>query len=152
MNNSHPVVDTDALARVERLYRDLLSAQPCDNLARLRLAWCLLLQALHQAGRESAVNELLHLSPGDSLDASYAAPPGRDAQTLLRECLRQTITVRHLSPAQTETSEAEHLQSLASLSGSGQSLLEAEQEALEALQRLARDISHWDDEELGKQA
>ena len=127
--------------------------------ARLELAWCLLAQALYQAGRETAATAgLPHSSDGggpDCADAACArnvfpddACPGR-AEALLRECLHQAATVAQLSSHLEDAHSAKLLQSLVCLSGGESAQAASQQRLFSRALSLFRDITRPADEAAG---
>jgi len=142
MNNASKVVDLSPVQRVENLYRQRLLEDPCDTLARNRLAWCLFMQALHQAGRESVQSRVPSTEAMEQA-ADWncaAASPEREAEDLLRDCLRQASTVLVLSQSQQEHQDVENLQGLARLSCGALPGGQAEGWVEQILERLARDV------------
>lgn len=136
----------DALWRVERLYRQQLVAEPGDTMARVSLAWCLFMQALHRAGQESTAPMLLELPvPPDTgeLDPDPLARE-RDSAHLLQDCLRQTLAVLQLSPNPRDRTDVERLQALVKLSGGEALLADAEEQARRVLLQLTREMMEVD--------
>jgi hypothetical protein len=125
----------DALRRVERVYRARLIDEPTDMVARLSLAWCLFLQALHRAGEERALATVTALELAETVSDG-----GKRADDLLSDCLRQAITVMQLSPDPNDRTEIEKLHSLVKISGGGQAISEAEQQAKRILEDIAREM------------
>src|SRR5688572_7910021 len=97
MNGEPGVIQTEPLAQAEAVYRRRLTNEPDDMAARVNLAWCLFMQALHEAGRESAMANGLQ-SGGTSMNSDprdgHRVSP---SHAVLLECLRQTNMVAHLS-------------------------------------------------------
>src|SRR5260221_13074768 len=94
-----PVFDIDGLRRVESVYCARLAQDPGDHVARMHLAWCLFMQALHESGQQSVIAALF--SQDDHLDKRtmkrIRSVLDRDAQRMLRDCLRHSVTVMQLS-------------------------------------------------------
>lgn len=136
-------VDLDTIRRVEQIYRDRLREEPCDTLARVRLAWCLFAQAVHEAGRESAYEALrsCKLSNSDELDESSLPEMERGATSLLDDCLRQTYAALHLSVSRREQQDAVELQALARLISGEAPLARAERWATEIVAALVIDLN-----------
>jgi hypothetical protein len=136
----------DALWRVERIYRKQLVEEPGDTVARVSLAWCLFMQALHRAGQESTTPALLELPV--SLDAVELEPDPRarerDSAHLLEDCLRQTLAVLQLSPNPRDRTDVERLQALVKLSGGEALLADAEEQARRVLLQLTREMMDGD--------
>ncbi|MCC2669055.1 MAG: hypothetical protein K0Q72_1526 [Armatimonadetes bacterium] len=141
------VFNVDALWRVERMYRQRLTDEPGDMVARVSLAWCLFLQALHRAGEENAltgidsaleeagipITEMLELGEDDGEE-------GRAADRLLEDCLRQTVTVLQLSPDPRDRTDVERLQALIRLSGGEAAIADAEDQSRQILVQLTREM------------
>ncbi|MBI3911301.1 MAG: hypothetical protein HY320_10255 [Armatimonadetes bacterium] len=142
MSRRRRVVEWQSLKRVEGLYRQRLENDPTDMIARISLAWCLLMLALHQAGRESILMGLLETT-GDQdelLANRIRSILDQDAYDLLRDSLRQALTVRQLSLNPQDQTDAAKLQELIELSGGSEAVSEAEAEAAEILAAVTRDI------------
>lgn len=138
MNQTMQVVDPEALRRVETVYRSRIITDPCDTMARGRLAWCLFIQSLHKAGQESVIQALSAVQVDAATFALNAHGP--EAQQLLDECLRHTEAVMQFCSGE-ERSEMERLLGLARLSIGSTAMAAAEDRAHEILQRLMRDLS-----------
>jgi len=74
------------------------------------------------------------------LDEAVQSLLDGDAQELLEECLRQTTTVMQLSSNAADHSNVERLQALVKLSGEGQAVSEAEENAARRLGTIAQAI------------
>jgi hypothetical protein len=141
------IIEVEALRRVETLYRSRLLAEPGDMVARVSLAWCLFLQALHRAGEERMLHALV---PGSENGAASASTPKRaangheDAETLVRDSLRQAVTVLQLSPDPRDRVDVERLQALITMSGGGQAVCDAEADAARILAEVSREIMRQD--------
>jgi hypothetical protein len=133
------LVDSEALSRLEQVCRDMVLRDPCDTLARARLAWCLFLQGVHQAGQESILEGLVGETDAPVLSGGLP-PANREAHQLLDECLRQTETVLHLALSGRERSEMEHLRYLTRLCVGDQPVAAAELKLQRILQRLLQDV------------
>lgn len=134
-------VDAEALRRVENFCRSRILQDPCDTLPRGTLAWCLFLQALHQAGRESVLNLLPDLTLWPEGEQEPFEPQSeRGAEQLLAECLRLTeIALSLTEPGELRT-EMERLRSLARLSAGEQPVYRAEQQMQQILHTLMDDV------------
>lgn len=134
----------DALWRVERVYRKQLLDEPGDTVARISLAWCLFMQAIHRAGQESTVTPVLELAiPAEPSDED--SPVGdRDSAVLLQDCLRQALAVLQLSPDPRDRSDVERLQALVKLSGGSELLADAEEQSRRILTQLTREMMNTD--------
>lgn len=139
-------VKVDSLWRVERIYRKQLIEEPGDTVARVSLAWCLFMQALHRAGQESTATPLLDVTiPPDTVESEPESDAlHRDSAHLLQECLRQAIAVIQLSPNPRDHSDVERLQSLIKLSGGEALLADAEEQARRILTQLTRELMDVD--------
>ena len=125
MNTRSSIFDTQGLKKAEEAYRFVLGREPDNMDIRVDLAWCLLLQALHQSGQETMPAE----RQGTEVNVEYRVAvadlsPGPDARHLLQECLRHSLTVRHLSAQASHQVDAEKLESLVLLAG-GKEILAA---------------------------
>jgi len=133
------VFDMRALRRAEQDYRRRLEQEPGDTASRLGLAWCLVVQALFEAGQEETlcrVPEHPHApAPPPTATAPAATAPAaeRSSRSLLRGSLQQALLVSHLSTDPQEKSDSEWLRTLIRLSGGEKALVEAEEEAVAAL-------------------
>ncbi len=135
------VIQIEALRRSEDIYRARLANEPGDTSARVKLAWCLFMQALYRAGQESVLGALVSAPEESAAQQSWVqAVMNQGAAELFSECLRQTSTVLQLSPSAGERHDMERLQDLAKLSGAGQAVLEAEEEAARILGELLREL------------
>lgn len=109
-------VDLDALRIAEQGYRQLLIAEPGDMEVRVDLAWCLFMQALHLAGQESMCCSADTASEYPATGRFATRPVlEREARSVLRECLQQTITVSQLSRNRQDQLVIEKLQALVRL-------------------------------------
>ncbi len=140
VGNQSVAIDIDALKRAERAYRNSLAGEPGDTAVRLRLAWCLFVQAVHQAGRES----MLHQVEGpdgrlaDQLPAILNARHDTQVDTLLKDCLHQTTIVLQLTREDRERTDVELLQALITLAGADQLTAEARQQASRRLSHITQ--------------
>ena len=134
--------EVESLERVERLYRSRLTTEPADMIARVSLAWCLFMQALHRAGQESMLREIV--AAGAAVEPGRGAPApacsGARSDDLLRDCLRQAIAVTQLSSAPEARDDVERLHTLVKLSGGDRALSEASEEAARILMDVTREI------------
>jgi len=120
----------------------MLAVDPADNFARVNLAWCLLLQVLHHAGRESVLAELVGSSCqlDERLEAIINSTLDREVGSLLEECLRQSFTVRHLSSNPDEHEDVARLQQVIRLVGGEEAISRAEADAMRMANQLATAI------------
>jgi hypothetical protein len=122
------VFDRHGLREAEEAYRFVLGREPGDMDTRVNLAWCLLLQAIYQSGQETLLAEHPNLYTEDELpSATPILPPGPDARHLLQECLRHSLTVRHLSAREANQIDVEKLEALVLLAGGKELLLSNEE-------------------------
>jgi hypothetical protein len=135
--------DPQSLYRIEDSYRQRLASDPTDHVARVNLAWCLLLQVLHHAGRESMLAELVANSErlDERLDDIINSTLDREIGTILAECLHQSFTVRQLSTDQAEHADVARLQQLVRLVGGEEAVSNAEADALRVVRQLAHAIT-----------
>jgi hypothetical protein len=97
------VFDPEGVQEAEAIYRFILRRDPGNMDARLNLAWCLLLESLHQSG-----------------------PEAENAGHLLQECLRHSRTVKNLCGFPSTQREVEKLEGLVLLVGGKELLLAPE--------------------------
>src|SRR5437870_91409 len=112
MMSAHDTLfDIGLLARHERLCRTRLAREPGDMLARVGLAWCLFLQALHLDGHDNLAAAFIEsgIQPKPVRRDSVADGEARD---LLNDCLAQANIVRQLSGDGRFDSDVEKLQGL----------------------------------------
>jgi len=140
--------DTHGLKEAEEAYRFVLRREPDNMDIRVGLAWCLLLQALYQSGQETVT--AAQRDPEDQAYRSTALPglsPGPDARHLLQECLRHSLTVRHLSSQTANQWDMEKLEGLVFLAG-GKDLLQSNEEGGERIRnRIVRALQRASDQD-----
>lgn len=135
------VVSIEALKRSEQICRTRLANEPGDTSARMKLAWCLFMQALYRAGQESVLSALVSaMEIKEHQGTLVNAIVQEDAAHLFSECLRETSMVLQLSPDARERIDVEKIQALARLSGAGQAVSEAEEAAAQVLSDLLREL------------
>jgi hypothetical protein len=136
-------VNLDAIRRVEQVYRGRLRADPSDTLARVRLAWCLFAQAMHEAGQESVYEALRSRQPPTAKELEELGLPSseRGATSLLDDCLRQSYAALHLTASKREQEGAEELQALARLVSGEAPLARAEGWANDIVTALTADLN-----------
>lgn len=141
MDCANSPVSIDQLKNQERGYRRQVDHEPMDMCARANLAWCLFLQAMHQAGRENLL-ALLHERGEDPYIPSYEGGLrlDRDAQHLLRECLIEMRTVYELSRDPKDIADVDRLRQLVTISGAEAALRDADHEAARWLAEMAQAI------------
>ena len=142
MNNYQDPIRIDALQTAESAYRNQLASDPCDTQARVKLAWCLFVQAVHAAGRESLFHEVHEGSVrvDERLPRVIEAIRENDVDHLLRDCLRQTTAVIHLSKEQRDRTDVEMLQTLIGMAGAERWTYDTSREADRCLYNIARAI------------
>lgn len=139
MDRSKTPVCIDHLRGEERGHRKRVDHEPLDLDARMNLAWCLFVQAMHQAGGETLLDSLRE--KGAVADFSAASPRfGGDSRHLLRECLKQMCAVCELSRDPTDLADVERLRYLVTISGAEKALREADDEAARWLAEMAQAI------------
>lgn len=143
------IFDPPGLKEAESAYRFVLRREPDNMEARINLAWCLLLQALYLSGQESARAEQ-HDSRGETHSVSTgssAADP--DARHLLQECLRHSLTVKHLSAHPSNRLDVAKLEELVLLAGGKELLLSTEEGGARIIDNLVTAL--WQASEQEKQ-
>lgn len=85
--------------------RKLLSQDPDNLVARIRLAWCLFAEALYDSGRR-----VQDSAPGEPLPEEGAAESS--AASTAEEALRHAVTAKLLSVRPEDRAEAERLEEL----------------------------------------
>lgn len=140
MNSDCPVFEPEALLRVEEVYRRQLDVEPSDMVARVSLAWCLFMRALHRAGQESVIQSITLSGRKESVESTPTPGAVPDAGSILKDCLHQTIAVLQLSGNPQDRTDVRRLQSLVRLSGGEQAVSNAEEEAARILCAVTREI------------
>lgn len=124
--------DLASLESWERTSRDRLIADPTDFAARLDLAWCLFLQALHPAIGQGRTGE----------DAtSRPVKAGSPSRTRLAMALREALKVCQMSADPMHHAEATRLEVLVELVGGRQAVALAHDQVGALIRQLASDIS-----------
>ena len=134
-------IDLGALQNAERHYRTKLQTQPDNTTARLNLAWCLFMLAVHRSGVETALSAGVECSPLP-MNPVENSGTNRDAQAILHDVLAQVCIVRNLSVHKNDMIDANRLQSLVNLSGLQEAARRAEELSLEGLYDLSWEIMH----------
>ena len=148
--NSLPVVcDIEILHQKNIQYRQQIREDPGNLELRLGLAWCLFIQALHQAGRESI---LTGTSAVDEVGAAATVRRStclfdQDAYQLLKSSLHETFTVMQLSVDTQGNEDVAKLHALIQLSGANAAFDEAQAEAMRVFTRLLHDIATQSEQE-----
>lgn len=138
----------EGLRHLEATYRDRLRAEPADTRLRLSLAWCLVMQALCEAGQESLAasihktSEALREPLAGRVREALSDPVVDERATshLLHCSLRQASAVMQLSMDPDERSEAENLRALVSRSGASEVVARSDEEAAHTLSEIAEAI------------
>lgn len=147
MSESSSVFDMNALQCSESTCREQLTLSPDNMDRRLRLAWCLFLQSLHQDAQEEGTRSHLADAQPSTPCCPVPALRHRSAQILLEECLHQTYTVMHLSVQPQVRSDVEKLHALVRLVGAQGVLLQAEERANHLRSEMARAIQFaWEED------
>jgi len=122
------IFDPHSLKEAETAYRFVLVQEPDNMDVRVNLAWCLLLQAVYQSGQETGIAERRgRENDANPTTAGAELTPGPDAGHLLKECLRHSLTVKHLSAQTSNQLDMEKLEALVLLAG-GKELLQSSEE------------------------
>lgn len=142
MRSPEPAFEAEALKRVEQLYRAQLTDDPADPAARISLAWCLFMQSLLRAGQESVLDALIDATEGgeERLGAVMDEATEQNATELLEDCLRQTMTVKHLTVDPAARRSAERILALVKLSGGASALTVAEGRTARLLGEVTREV------------
>jgi hypothetical protein len=134
MKHSLPVFDLESLQEIEASSRRRVEEEPDDTEARLKLAWCLLGRAFHEAGQDA----MRHFIVTNLTNIPELLPSAQSAEQLLKDCLHQAMVVSELSLISDEQKEAGTLRALISMSGGKQAL----QESYEESQAISSEILH----------
>jgi hypothetical protein len=138
MKHSLPVFDLESLQEIEASSRRRVEEEPDDTEARLKLAWCLLGRAFHEAGQD-AMRRYIFTKVGKEIkEISEALPSAQSAEQLLKDCLHQAMVVSELSLISDEQKEAGTLRAFVSMSGGKQALQESHEES----QMISSEILH----------
>ena len=142
MTQANDIIEMATLKRAEHLYRTCLANQPEDTGARIKLAWCLFMQALYRAGQESMLAALV-AQPGE--DRSSISQRSRfvweeDADQLIRDCLQHTSTVKQLSRNPKDRNDADRLQHLVKMTGGHHAVEQAREASSKVLGEVLQEI------------
>ena len=147
MKHDRLTIEMASLKRAETIYRSRLVNTPENTETRIKLAWCLFMQALYRAGQESMLAALISNDEDNQSDLSQRSKFiwDQDAGELINDCLQQTSTVLQLSASSKERLDANRLQSLVKMSGGEQAVAQAREASSrllgEVLQELLRNES-----------
>jgi hypothetical protein len=133
--------NTASLKQAEKTFRERLLTQPDNMEARLNLAWCLFIQAVHQSGQEMALLNPVPEYDRTAISSADSESKADSALSLLQDCLCQTYTIKHLSLSSEDHKAIERLQVLFALCGAQEQAVHAERRAIEKLIRLASAVS-----------
>ena len=138
--DARPVMcDISVLHQKSIQFREQIKNDPGNSELRMGLAWCLFIQALLQAGRES-----LSIQESDvdgKCDAARSCQLfDQEAYQLLKGSLQQTFIVMQLSAHVQDRSEVSKLHALIQLYGANEAFDEAQAEAMRSFERLVHDI------------
>ncbi|MFN3649705.1 MAG: hypothetical protein ACK47B_08985 [Armatimonadota bacterium] len=142
MNPRQPSIEMEWIERVETIYRQQVEVDPSDHNARISLAWCFFIKALHHSGRESLLRMLSESDDEEDLLTAERLRRFLDADTgeLLSDTIRHTVTARHLSRDPEVQMEVTRLEELIMLSSGAESLPEAERTAWKTIVRVTREL------------
>ena len=142
MKQEQGAIAMASLKRAEHIYRTRLANDPDDSNARIKLAWCLFMQALYRAGQESMLNALV--SPGSDEPSEVFVRSrciwDQDAEDLIHECLNQTGTVMQLSSDPLHRTDALRLQALVKLSGGDLAVAQSRENSSRILSEFLHDV------------
>jgi hypothetical protein len=127
------------LQEAEAAYRFILIREPDNMDVRVNLAWCLLLQALYQSGKETVIAERGDAKQAGD-DPNTDITPGPDAGHLLQECLRHSMTVKHLSARASNQMDMEKLEALVRLAGGKDLLVSSEENGARIIDNIVNAI------------
>src|SRR4051794_37801477 len=89
------LMEMKSLKKIELIYRNRLSMEPCDAEARTRLAWCLCLEALFRAGQENVLSSLSRGTHRNKEDNTFLLSLfDEKSESLFRDCIQQSQLVR----------------------------------------------------------
>ena len=135
------LLDIAGLHIAEAGYRECLQTQPDNTAARLNLAWCLFVQALHRGGIESVCMVEADQPVMAPIKCSRATGE-RNSSALLQECLGHAFMVRNLSVGRKDIQDAQRLQALVRLSGLQDAAKSAEAQSMDWLIALSCEIMY----------
>jgi hypothetical protein len=142
MSPQHKVIQMSSLKRAESIYRTRLANEPGDSTARVKLAWCLFMEAIYRAGQESMLAALCTTVNLDDEQRSKRMQLiwDQDADQLLNDCLQQTTTVMEISSDPWDRKDVERIKALVKLSGVRKAVSDAEEEAARIQAAILSDI------------
>lgn len=142
MKYAHGAIEMTTLKRSEQIYRTRLANDPNDSEVRIKLAWCLFMQALYRAGQESMLSALVATSMDEPREKQLHPKCvwDQDAQDLIRDCLCQSSTVIQLSANPRHRTDAQRLQALVRLSGCELAVSQAREKSSRLLSEVLQEI------------
>lgn len=135
-------IDIGEVRRIEAGCREKLLHCPEDHRERLALAWCLLIEAVHEEGRASGTRAVVATRGGHPEQPTAAPATPTPPTSLLSECLHQTIAVRHLSRDPRDRAAVLQISELLNLSGCSTAVENAEEDAAAILCEIAEAVLH----------
>lgn len=142
------IFDPHSLKEAETAYRFVLVQEPDNMDVRVNLAWCLLLQAVYQSGQETVIAERrAHEHDANLLNEGAGLTPGPNAGHLLKECLRHSLTVKHLSAQTSNQLDMEKLEALVLLAGGKELLLSSEESGVRIIDNIVTAIWRASDQD-----
>ncbi|MBW3623164.1 MAG: hypothetical protein KY468_07105 [Armatimonadetes bacterium] len=141
MQQAQSAIAMASLKRAEQMYRTRLANEPNDSGARIKLAWCLFMQALYRAGQESMLDALLvQPEDGGEKNARTRCIWDQSADDLIRECLCEAGTVIQLSSDAACRSDARRLQALVKMSGGEQAVTSSRENSSRILVEVLQEL------------
>ncbi len=141
-DDTEPMALKDILGREKRC-QTILDKRPDDDGARMEMAWCLLMQAVHRQGQESVIHKIAPLINTQSVALGDEVEPltHRESRWLFAESLKHSYVVSKLSSNPKWQQEAERLKELIVISAGEDALVDAQGDSATAITQLARDIA-----------
>lgn|GEM_PF-4592787 len=143
-----PATEKDPLGVPEMLAQEkkcqrILARRPDDYGARMQMAWCLFLQAIHREGQESVINKIAPLYPKEiiKLTGDAAVRFHRESRWLFAESLKHSYAVSKLSSNPKFLQEAERLKELVKISAGEEMIMDVEDSSAVAISHLTKEIS-----------
>ncbi len=141
-NDTDPLALKDILGREKRC-QIILDKRPDDDGARIELAWCLLMQAIHREGQESVINKVAPLinTPLTKLFGDAQQLTQRESRWLFAESLKHSFAVSKLSSNPKCLQEAERLKELIKISAGEEVIMDVEDISAKVMSQLSKEIS-----------